>query len=1577
MNTTTKKRFAALVMTMCMILSLMPNVALGGTSNYDDFIAAVNSVVTNESAAADTEWGAYLAERFYYAVDGTKAAWSPRWNLERVDTGWTWNGGGVDLVKAAPVDENTQPDFADSMPYTTGTGEAAVYYIWSGEQLKYALDECSNNGGTIELQADIDLNGHNGEVWNGISLGAKDTSINGNGYTIYNLCAIGSATGNTFASLISSATGSFAMINLSFDCANICSTRANIDRGYTEGAAIVNQVSSEAAVFENVDITNSIFVGRYYVGGLVGRFDGGIGTDETAKHITGCSIEDSVSFGNTHVGSLTGPVVSINKIGNCYSVGCKVLSTGGHSGGLFSCCGSVLNIKSCFVEAEVYGNEKTGVFTGAVSGNGMYPSRFSSCYSSGFVEGQSMLGGFTGDTEGISYYNNCYSTALVGLRSSGKKLGGFVGNCDELSGRNIYATNCYAAGEVGSVDTLLEGDNNNNGGFIGFSRTKNGGCTAVNCYYDKQSTAMREKGIGNTDADTSFVEGVTGVLTTDSKKSGNGLMSDPTGATKGFIGFTDNSLWVFDAKNEHYPELAVFQNATAADWSNNDDTAALVRAYSKSSTSGVQLETWDFSLNEDNGKLETANNEIETYDTVRDIVNGFLMTSSGNGTAGEWIRIGTADSKKEGGAKVTIADKEYNVLSLKYQNKQWLCDELMTGIEWLMVSCEVDGQTATRRLRVIPTCAIDAGKSAVITDSYYDHADDVALLFSTASRMAKGKDAVSGEYDVTTGIYPDKSDFNYTAPLVSANALTDTQKRLMQHGRTALTNEQEINDFFETNTGNDAFSNAAVSYMSKNGDNAENGALYAYLYEVINIDDDGKIKTKDTPIDLNKHYSTTEVADVTYALQLNGYAKLPNEDKQYLMEYAWKLKDSRVLMDAKLIRTAEVPFDVSLNVYKNSYDPSNPLENLYTGGVKTYAGTATAVKDIKTMLTASATARATDVDLSGNSVLGVNTHNKAAAAWKLNNSKDTLKSLTLTLGFSGKTYYKTLDANDIKTGKTIDVEFIVYRIVYQNGGYFTIPETVVRSYSLNQSDGVYYLQFIKDEQAGTSDSNGKTDREVTLEDVECNIRVDVVVSPSPSDGGKTPTTPLDGGGTVKPLNPKVNVTKKSTHITDAAANRIVYTLTATNGGSGKATGVYVKDYIPEYTKYYSVDKYGDYGILQNGKEYVSWFIDTLAAGEIKTMTFTVTVDDCVPEGISITNTGLYENTGSTTPPAGTKDPANSTNTITDSPGSDLSGAGTAALIKVDSNDQSTVLAGARFRLFHINGGTPSLVGTYTTDKNGQIRVNELNDGDYYWVEIGSPAGYKLDASEHSFTLSNTEASALTITNERTEIPEWLNGIDHFAYIVGYPEGDVLPMHNITRAEVATIFFRLLEDDVRDRYITRENSFSDVERDMWFNRAVSTMAAMGIVNGYLDGTFNPNGSITRAEFAAVAARFDLNGNTSPASFTDIYNHWGHKEISIAANNGWVLGYEDETFRPDQYITRAEAMAMVDRVLQRVPQYSYDLLDVMVKWPDNADTKTWYYLYVQEATNSHFFNRKLNGYETWTELRPVREWILLER
>lgn len=223
----------------------------------------------------------------------------------------------------------------------------------------------------------------------------------------------------------------------------------------------------------------------------------------------------------------------------------------------------------------------------------------------------------------------------------------------------------------------------------------------------------------------------------------------------------------------------------------------------------------------------------------------------------------------------------------------------------------------------------------------------------------------------------------------------------------------------------------------------------------------------------------------------------------------------------------------------------------------------------------------------------------------------------------------------------------------------------------------------------------------------------------------------------------------------------------------------------------------------------------------------------------------------------------------------------------------------------------------------------------------------------------------------TKVPALLNGSNHFAYVVGYKDGNVRPQGNITRAETAAIFFRLLKEEVRSENLSKHNDFADVTEDSWYNTAVSTMADMNILKGRTANSFAPQAPITRAEFAAICARFDSGRAEENSGFTDISGHWAEKEIERAATLGWVSGYTDGSFHPDAPITRAEAMTLINRVLCRMPETKADLLDSMTKWPDNQPG-AWYYLAVQEATNSHTYEQKDSKYETWTALTAEPDW-----
>lgn len=256
---------------------------------------------------------------------------------------------------------------------------------------------------------------------------------------------------------------------------------------------------------------------------------------------------------------------------------------------------------------------------------------------------------------------------------------------------------------------------------------------------------------------------------------------------------------------------------------------------------------------------------------------------------------------------------------------------------------------------------------------------------------------------------------------------------------------------------------------------------------------------------------------------------------------------------------------------------------------------------------------------------------------------------------------------------------------------------------------------------------------------------------------------------------------------------------------------------------------------------------------------------------------------------------------------------------------------------------------------------------------GSSSGGGLIAG--SGTPVPTTPAVPTIVPGYPETSAELDRSNHYAYIIGYPEGIVKPNNYITRAEVTTILFRMLTDKSRAEMWTTENSYSDVNEDDWFNNAVSTVFAAKVVQGYEDGTFRPNNSITRAEFAAIIARFIGGKYEGIDRFGDINGHWAEEAINRASLYGWISGYEDSTYRPDQNITRAEAMTLMNNVLNRHVEED-GMLDDMVKWSDNTPDK-WYYTAVQEATNSHYFERDSDDEpETWISIRDPRDWAALE-
>ena len=302
------------------------------------------------------------------------------------------------------------------------------------------------------------------------------------------------------------------------------------------------------------------------------------------------------------------------------------------------------------------------------------------------------------------------------------------------------------------------------------------------------------------------------------------------------------------------------------------------------------------------------------------------------------------------------------------------------------------------------------------------------------------------------------------------------------------------------------------------------------------------------------------------------------------------------------------------------------------------------------------------------------------------------------------------------------------------------------------------------------------------------------------------------------------------------------------------------------------------------------------------------------------------------------------------------------LTKRDAGDD-TPLGGAEFELWRVGGNAPDTkIGTYQTDRSGRIQARVSQSGDYYWVEVTPPEGYQLDGTAHPTATGKN--SSIAVYNTRSAGHALLTD-DHIAYIHGYPDGHIHPLDNITRAEASALLYRLLREDIRLEHQTTENSFKDVPANAWYASAVSTLARLGVLSGRTPDTFAPNAPITRAEFTTICARLDQSESAAERVFSDIGGHWAEQYILRAAALGWTRGYPDGSFRPQNSITRAEAITMINRVLGRSPGSKDDLLPGMKVWPDNPET-AWYYLSVQEATNGHSARRKADGHEKWIAL-----------
>lgn len=747
-------------------------------------------------------------------------------------------------------------------------GGARRWKVQNGGHLRYALRYCAS-GDIVELTQDIDLNGNEYHWESGFrTYGITNVILEGNNHTIYNLGVTDNRIDNDdnlnqnreYRPGLLRWLNGCTVRNLTFESAKLVARNARVaifGKLYKDG--------TKTCIFDNVHVKNSLaFSGGAdrSVALLVGVSGESQRYNSAPLHtLRNVSVSGSFTYGVDHVSTL-GSFTSGCEFINCYSVDSSVVSTGKHSGGFVSCLDSNSNFTNCFTNNVIFGLQTTGVFVGD-AGNG---SIFRNCFAAGTIEGVSELGGFTGCSKtghgeasgsfGRNQYINCYSTSLVGLRSNGTRLGGFVGYLfDGRTPDGHLFQNCYAAGETGSLDTNVAANRGSSsvGGFLGY----NGSYRPVvyqNSYYDKQTTAMKEWASGaNYNSGISKLTGLDGVLTTNTVKSGTGLASAP-GST-GFKGFTNDNEWFY--QDGYYPQLAVFASATAANWG-SEEHANLVKAYSEASAATVFLEPWD--------TLDT-----ETYDTVRDLTLRFHLSS---GAQTNWEKQGQT---------ATIYGENMAILELgQFQaeggSQTWYADEFVPGREWLTAKCDISGQVGRRSLRVVPTAHITAGPDqTVFRGETYDHADTVAMAFSTGVRTDQDPN------DITVGIYPDDN-------------LTSTQQ-FRQQKSVSFAGRENL------------FVDVDVSHLSENvQENAYGSTVTVKGYRIDEVHDSGKLSLTALNLNnnqdgtLNRRFNGSAPFD---ALPLVGY---------YLLDYTWKLHDGRYLQDEKLLTVKTNPLTVSVKV---------------------------------------------------------------------------------------------------------------------------------------------------------------------------------------------------------------------------------------------------------------------------------------------------------------------------------------------------------------------------------------------------------------------------------------------------------------------------------------------------------------------------------------------------------------------------------------------------------------------------------------------------------------------------------------
>ena len=854
-----------------------------------------------------------------------------------------------------------------------------VYNIENANQLYYVLNAVATtkNNKKIYINNDIDLGGQNGMIWPSVYTSSGEIYIEGNGHTIYNL-------NSNVNGLFSTMNAKTTVVNLNMNSIKVIGNskevkvsalgrpmssgyrfeNIHIDGGFIQSkgsdtCGFISRPGSVNTFVKDCSTSNMYIYGAgQHTSGFIGcvsgaqnSFTGGYGV----RYDVAYPSQPEALFGNSSTTLNTTNSRYPFYITDCYSVDCEIFSTSGHSGGFISCMDSGVICKNSFCNNSIYGEDSTGVFIGCQVGYSWGPfyddtnaqtinAYFENCYTSGVVEGTTSIGGFVGsdlDRRAGTVYKNCYSTSMVGMDYSGEGVGGFIGstantgtiNVSGLGKLNgIIMINCYAAGEVGNIDTATDIETAKSqkiGGFLGEYTSHATQLNFYNCYYDKQTTAMREVAVGmqGNGQEACQLNGVTGVYTQESTVKGvQGLTN---------VDMQDGNSWVY--KEGYYPQLKAFVD-DATNFSNSE----LVQSYSTASTATVFLDHWDNLMIED-GQIQSRKDAKEIYDTIRDITSTFEFTSNANSNSSGYDITWQVDSEtnatkgyveelkiiqEDGTVKIVPVLSIQNPVKNREEGSNfgleaqdiYKCYDFAPGKSWVKIEAKNtigDNVVGTRKLRLLPTAYIDAGEYAQIT-LVTDNLDE--------GKVVENDIEINGE-KIEDNTYKHAQDTMYV--ITDSDNLGDN--KVIYPGQIVTKDPNTINLFALWNRypDDENASNATTKKFDEMynqaliGNSKDTGLAKVEVYSlgIVYRETEDGVQIPVINYDEKKRVTSDALNDQKW----RGEELFTQEDTGwYELKYYWRLNDGRYLTDSKIvvIKGSEISAILNNNVIKGqqNYD---------------------------------------------------------------------------------------------------------------------------------------------------------------------------------------------------------------------------------------------------------------------------------------------------------------------------------------------------------------------------------------------------------------------------------------------------------------------------------------------------------------------------------------------------------------------------------------------------------------------------------------------------------------------------------